>query len=60
MIEEVRLEPECHTGAGAEREATELSPFQAVNRFFAQAADHVHLGDDMRAVLGSSYRELRV
>jgi glutamate dehydrogenase (NAD(P)+) len=60
VIEEVRLEPEHLAGAGAEREAGELSPFQAVNRFFALAADHVHLGDDMRAVLGSSYRELRV
>lgn len=44
----------------AEPAAGELSPCQAVNRFFEQAADHVHLGDDMREVLRSSYRELRL
>ncbi len=60
MIEEVRPGHERHAGASAEPGAGELSPFQAVNRFFDQAADHLHLGDDLRAVLGSSYRELRV
>ncbi len=53
MIEEL-AQGDAEPGAG------ELGPFQAVNRFFEQAADHVHLGDDMRAVLRSSYRELRV
>lgn len=55
-----RLGYDRDAAAGAEPEASELSAFQAVNRFFDQAADHVHLGDDMRAVLRSSYRELRV
>ena len=60
MIEEVPPGHEHHTAAGAQRELGELSPFQAVNRFFEQAADHLHLGDDLRAVLGCAYRELRV
>jgi glutamate dehydrogenase (NAD(P)+) len=60
VIEEVPPGHEHHTAAGAQREPGELSPFQAVNRFFEQAADHLHLGDDLRAVLGCAYRELRV
>jgi glutamate dehydrogenase (NAD(P)+) len=60
VIEEVPPDHEHHTAAGAQREPGELSPFRAVNRFFEQAADHLHLGDDLRAVLGCAYRELRV
>ncbi|HYY76960.1 MAG TPA: Glu/Leu/Phe/Val dehydrogenase dimerization domain-containing protein, partial [Gaiellaceae bacterium] len=38
----------------------EMSPFEAVNFFFDRAADHVGLGDEMRAIFRSSYRELTV
>jgi glutamate dehydrogenase (NAD(P)+) len=38
----------------------EMNPFQAVSYFFDQAADHVHLADEMREVLRGTYRELRV
>jgi glutamate dehydrogenase (NAD(P)+) len=38
----------------------ETNPFEAVNLFFDRAADHVELADEMREVLRSSYRELRV
>ena len=40
--------------------APELNPFEAVNFFFDRAADHVGLGDEMRAIFHSSYRELTV
>ena len=40
--------------------APELNPFEAVNFFFDRAADHVGLGDEMRAIFRSSYRELTV
>jgi glutamate dehydrogenase (NAD(P)+) len=45
-----------------ERPATtpETNPFQAVNLFFDQAADHVGLSDEMREVLRMSYREITV
>jgi glutamate dehydrogenase (NAD(P)+) len=42
------------------RRPPEMSPFEAVNWFFDRAADHVGLGDEMRAVFRSSYRELTV
>lgn len=38
----------------------EMNPFEAVNHFFDRAADHVDLDDEMREVLRTSYRELRV
>jgi glutamate dehydrogenase (NAD(P)+) len=37
-----------------------MSPFEAVNFFFDRAADHIGLGDEMRAIFRSSYRELTV
>jgi glutamate dehydrogenase (NAD(P)+) len=42
------------------RRTEELTPFEAVNLFFDRAADHIGLADEMRAVLRTSYRELRV
>ena len=33
--------------------APELNPFEAVNFFFDRAADHVGLGDEMRAIFRS-------
>jgi glutamate dehydrogenase (NAD(P)+) len=38
----------------------ETNPFEAVSLFFDRAADHIGLADEMREVLRSSYRELRV
>ena len=38
----------------------EMNPFEAVSYFFDQAADHIRLADEMRAVLRGTYRELRV
>ena len=40
--------------------AHETNPFQAVNLFFDRAADHIGLGDEMREILRTSYRELGV
>jgi glutamate dehydrogenase (NAD(P)+) len=37
-----------------------MSPFEAATYFFHRAADRLQLNDDMRAVLGSTYRELGV
>jgi len=37
-----------------------MSPFEAVNHFFDLAADHVDLDDEMREILRTTYRELRV
>jgi glutamate dehydrogenase (NAD(P)+) len=36
------------------------NPFEAVKLFFDRAADHIHLPDEMREVLRTSYRELAV
>ena len=38
----------------------EVNSFEAVSLFFDRAADHIGLSDEMRAVLRTSYRELRV
>ncbi len=38
----------------------DLTPFEAVTLFFDRAADHIGLADEMRDVLRTSYRELRV
>ncbi len=38
----------------------ETNPFAAVTYFFERAADHIGLGDDMREILRSSYREISV
>jgi glutamate dehydrogenase (NAD(P)+) len=46
--------------APAAERPPEMSPFEAVNFFFDRAADHVGLGDEMRAIFRSSYRELTV
>ena len=43
-----------------ERGGDELNPFEAVSLFFDRAADHIGLADEMRDVLRTSYRELRV
>ncbi len=40
--------------------SVELSPFQAVSLFFDQAADHVGVSDEVREVLRTPYRELKV
>jgi glutamate dehydrogenase (NAD(P)+) len=37
-----------------------MTPFEAVNYFFDQAADYVVLEDEMREILKGTYRELRV
>jgi glutamate dehydrogenase (NAD(P)+) len=36
------------------------NPFEAVTLFFDRAAEHIHLPDEMREVLRTSYRELAV
>jgi glutamate dehydrogenase (NAD(P)+) len=46
--------------AAGRRAAAESNPFEAVTLFFDRAADHVGLADEMRDVLRTSYRELRV
>ncbi len=38
----------------------ETNPFVAVVGFFERAADHIGLGEDMREILRSSYREISV
>jgi hypothetical protein len=38
----------------------ETNPYQAVTLFFDRAADHIGLGDEMREILRTSYRELTV
>ena len=40
--------------------SAETNPFQAVTLFFDRAADHIQLGDEMREILRTSYRELTV
>jgi glutamate dehydrogenase (NAD(P)+) len=40
--------------------SAETNPFQAVTLFFDRAADHIALGDEMREILRTSYRELTV
>ncbi len=40
--------------------SAETNPFQAVTLFFDRAADHIGLGDEMREILRTSYRELTV
>jgi glutamate dehydrogenase (NAD(P)+) len=42
------------------RSDAEANPFEAVTLFFDRAAEHIGLADEMRDVLRSSYRELRV
>ncbi len=37
-----------------------MTPFEAATYFFHGAADRLHLVDEMRAVLATSYRELAV
>jgi glutamate dehydrogenase (NAD(P)+) len=37
-----------------------MNPFEAVRHFFDRAADHIHLSDEMRDILRTSYRELTV
>jgi glutamate dehydrogenase (NAD(P)+) len=44
---------------GAMAEDT-TNPFEAVKLFFDRAAEHIHLPDEMREVLRTSYRELAV
>lgn len=46
--------------AGAARVRAEMSNFDTVNHWFNQAADRLEMGDDTRAVLRSSYREVQV
>jgi glutamate dehydrogenase (NAD(P)+) len=38
----------------------DMTPDEAVGHFFDRAADHIDLSDEMREVLRTSYRELRV
>ena len=40
--------------------SAETNPYQAVTLFFDRAADHIDLGDEMREILRTSYRELTV
>jgi glutamate dehydrogenase (NAD(P)+) len=42
------------------RSPPEMSPYEAVSLFFDLAADHIELADEVREVLRTSYRELRV
>jgi glutamate dehydrogenase (NAD(P)+) len=49
--------PKAPTGAAP---LGDMTPDEAVGYFFDRAADHVDLADEMREVLRSSYRELRV
>jgi glutamate dehydrogenase (NAD(P)+) len=44
----------------AQSGSVETNPFQAVTLFFDRAADHIGLGDEMREILRTSYRELTV
>jgi glutamate dehydrogenase (NAD(P)+) len=46
--------------AKAPSSAQELNPYEAVSLFFDRAADHIHLPDEMRDILRTSYRELTV
>ena len=43
-----------------ERPTDSMTPFEAATYFFHQSADRLGLNDEMRQVLGSSYRELAV
>ena len=38
----------------------DMTPFEAATFFFHESADRLHMDDEKRAVLGSSYRELAV
>jgi glutamate dehydrogenase (NAD(P)+) len=40
--------------------SAETNPFQAVTLYFDRASDHIGLGDEMREILRTSYRELTV
>jgi glutamate dehydrogenase (NAD(P)+) len=44
----------------AQAGSAETNPYQAVTLFFDRAADHIGLGDEMREILRTSYRELTV
>jgi len=44
----------------AQTGSAETNPFQAVTLFFDRAADQIGLGDEMREILRTSYRELTV
>ena len=37
-----------------------MTPFESVNYFFSEAAEHIGLDDETRAVLSGTYREIRV
>jgi glutamate dehydrogenase (NAD(P)+) len=46
--------------SGREPPPADMTPDEAVGFFFDQAADHIGLSDEIRDVLKTSYRELRV
>jgi glutamate dehydrogenase (NAD(P)+) len=48
------------TGPASRAPAAEMTPDEAVGFFFDQAADQVGVSDEVREVLRTSYRELRV
>jgi glutamate dehydrogenase (NAD(P)+) len=50
--------PMATSSSGSVEDTT--NPFEAVKLFFDRAADHIHLPDEMREVLRTSYRELAV
>jgi glutamate dehydrogenase (NAD(P)+) len=54
-----RVQPEAPAARSIPADR-DMNPHQAVNLFFDRAADHVGLSDEMRDVLRTSYRELRV
>ena len=43
-----------------EKPTDDMTPFEAATYFFHNSADRLHLHDDMREVLATSYRELAV
>jgi glutamate dehydrogenase (NAD(P)+) len=57
---QTRSPPTAVTPSATRAAEDTTNPFEAVKLFFDRAADHIHLEDEMREVLRTSYRELAV
>src|SRR5213595_3795435 len=57
---QVRSSLTAVTPAAARPAEDTTNPFEAVKLFFDRAADHIHLADEMREVLRTSYGELAI
>ena len=55
-----RADAEARRGPDIQEPSDDMSPFEAATYFFHRSAARLKLDDDMRDVLGSSYRELAV